>query len=67
MIFIVHKDGRGFTSALTPREADAFCEMNGIPDSHIFFYHPDNNPYVDIRNGVYHYKGNSLNLENDND
>lgn len=64
MIYIVHKDGKGFTAAVSKREADAFSEMHGgIPKSHWFFYAPDHNPFITLEGGVYHYHGESMNLE----
>lgn len=64
MIYLVHKDGRGFTAAMSKREADAFSDMHGgIPKSHWFFYSPDNSPYIELVDGVYHYQGKSMNLE----
>lgn len=65
MIYIIHRDGRGVTTALTPREADAYTEMHHIPDSHIFFFHPDHNPLITIKNGVYHYKGQTMGIDNE--
>ena len=65
MIYIVHKDGRGFTATTCKRDAEAFSKaQGGIPKSHWFFYDPESNPFISTdHDGVYHYKGESMNLE----
>ena len=67
MIYMIHRNGRGVTSAVSQREAKAYSEMHGIPKSHWFFYHPEQNPFIQVVDGVYHYKHESMNLEENND